>query len=130
MEITLLKRVEWAVDDRKFALTIGKSEAVLHTPHETTLTLTLAEWHKLTDALVQLGLGRPKASSTRPKSIGETPPNAGTPWSETLDDGLAALWNEGQKVRTLADLFGRTPGAITSRLVRIGLVENKSAASG
>lgn len=122
MDITLLKRVEWTVEDRHFILTRSTNDAILQSPDGMTITLTLAEWHRLADALTRLGLSKLRA----PESRADLPTSAGLPWSIALDDQLTSLWNEGQTVRALADLFGRTPGAITSRLVRIGLVEQRS----
>jgi hypothetical protein len=48
--------------------------------------------------------------------------NAGTPWSREEDDRLARKFDEGAKVSSLASIHRRTPGAITSRLVKLGRI--------
>lgn len=49
-------------------------------------------------------------------------PNAGKLWSKADDDRLLALYRTGQRdLQSLADQFGRKPGAIRSRLGRLGL---------
>lgn len=49
-------------------------------------------------------------------------PNIGKPWSGTDDDKLLALYRAGQKDHeALAGEFGRQPGAIRSRLAKLGL---------
>ncbi|MGC5541117.1 hypothetical protein OH733_17975 [Streptomyces griseus] len=49
-------------------------------------------------------------------------PNVGKLWSKADDKKLLALYRAGQKdYEVLADQFGRKPGAIRSRLGRLGL---------
>lgn len=49
-------------------------------------------------------------------------PNAYRPWSNTDDDRLRELFNEGHKTAAMATRFGRQPGAVRSRLLKLGLV--------
>lgn len=48
------------------------------------------------------------------------PENTGKPWTEELDQELCRLFDEGMKKKDLCAHFGRTPGAIESRLQRLG----------
>ena len=48
--------------------------------------------------------------------------NAGEPWSSEADERLAALFRGGTSTVQLMKEFGRTGGAITSRIKRLGLV--------
>ena len=48
------------------------------------------------------------------------PENNGKPWTEELDDELSRLFDGGMKKKDLCTHFGRTPGAIESRLERLG----------
>lgn len=50
-------------------------------------------------------------------------PNAYRPWSREDDDKLTLMFREGTKVSALVKEFGRQKGSISSRLVRLGLVE-------
>ena len=48
-------------------------------------------------------------------------PNAYTPWTENDDAELLSLWGEGATVDELAEHFQRKPGAIHSRIKKLGL---------
>lgn len=48
-------------------------------------------------------------------------PNAYTPWTDNNDEELLSLWGEGATVEELAEHFRRKPGAIHSRLKKLGL---------
>ena len=48
------------------------------------------------------------------------PENTGKPWTEELDQELCRLFDEGMKKKDLCAHFARTPGAIESRLQRLG----------
>ncbi len=54
----------------------------------------------------------------------ETFPNAGRPWSTDDDALLTALFTEDTSMKALVKKFGRKTGAITARLVKLGLVED------
>jgi hypothetical protein len=53
----------------------------------------------------------------------ETPANVGNSWTEVEDQQLAAAFDAGDPVAKLARDHQRTPGAITSRLIRIGRLQ-------
>lgn len=48
-------------------------------------------------------------------------PNAYSPWTNNDDAELLALWGEGATVEELAEHFQRKPGAIVSRIKKLGL---------
>lgn len=50
-------------------------------------------------------------------------PNAYTPWTEDDDMELTQMWCEGATTNELAAHFQRKPGAITSRIKKLELVE-------
>ena len=50
------------------------------------------------------------------------PSHAGKPWSEEEDQELIAEFDAGIKVAVIASNHGRTEGAISSRLVKLGKV--------
>lgn len=58
----------------------------------------------------------------------ETYPNAGRPWSEDDDERLKELYADGATTKVLCKEFGRKSGAIRSRLVKLGLLEDEWAA--
>jgi hypothetical protein len=51
------------------------------------------------------------------------PRNAGLPWTAELRAEAAAKFEQGRSVDELAKSFERTPGAITSELVKQGLID-------
>ena len=51
------------------------------------------------------------------------PRNAGLPWTTELREEAAAKFKKGSSVDELAESFERTSGAITSELVRQGLID-------
>ncbi len=57
--------------------------------------------------------------------IRKTHPNAYQPWEPEQDEELKKLFSAGTSANDIAKTFGRKPGAIRSRLVRIGLVEHR-----
>ncbi|MBT4129858.1 MAG: hypothetical protein HOL17_01385 [Gammaproteobacteria bacterium] len=48
--------------------------------------------------------------------------NAGKPWTEELEQKLEQKFNKGDSVKELSIIFGRTEGAIKSRLHKMGLM--------
>lgn len=48
-------------------------------------------------------------------------PNAYTPWNDADDAELTALWSGGASLEELSQHFQRKPGAISSRLKKLGL---------
>ncbi len=54
--------------------------------------------------------------------------NAGQAWSGDEDNALLQAYDTGTPIRALAEQHGRTQGAITARLVRLGRVKDRSEA--
>lgn len=52
--------------------------------------------------------------------------NQGQPWLEKDDEMLKKMFCEGTSVKELCEFFQRTKGGINARLVRLGLIENRS----
>jgi hypothetical protein len=50
-------------------------------------------------------------------------PNYLKPWKEEDDQELEKLWREGVSVNDIAVMFMRNPGAIKSRIEKLGLAE-------
>ena len=50
-------------------------------------------------------------------------PNAYNPWDEEDDSKLISLWGEGATIEEIASYFQRKPGAILSRIKKLGLEE-------
>ena len=57
-----------------------------------------------------------------PKSA---PANAGKPWDSEDDKTLCQLFDRGTAQKDLCDYFKRSAGSITSRLVKLGKIENR-----
>lgn len=57
------------------------------------------------------------------------PTSAGVRWTEEEDVRLCTEFDAGTAVREIARKHGRTPGAITSRLVKLGRLEASEVVS-
>jgi hypothetical protein len=55
----------------------------------------------------------------------DAPPNAGKPWTAEEERVLIRAFNAGSSSADLAKTHQRTPGAIESRLEKLGLIEKK-----
>lgn len=67
------------------------------------------------------------AATTKPPAT--KPANAGKAWTEDESQRLAAAFNAGASVADLVKVHQRTTGAITSRLVKLGLMQPAEDAS-
>lgn len=72
--------------------------------------------------LAVLQLEKAEKAKKREKSL---PENAGKPWTPEADKELIQLFEEGRNKRDICEIFKRTDGAITSRLVRLGIIQNR-----
>ena len=52
------------------------------------------------------------------------PENAGKPWSKDEEDRLKELYNSGLSKKDIAKELGRTIGSISSRLNKLGLIND------
>jgi hypothetical protein len=55
----------------------------------------------------------------------ELPENAGKPWTTEDDEKLKQYFLSGISRKEICTAFGRTSGSITSRLVRLGMIEQR-----
>ncbi len=53
------------------------------------------------------------------------PENAGKPWTQEADDKLIRMFEQGLSNRDICNEFKRTEGAIASRLVRLGKIQER-----
>lgn len=63
------------------------------------------------------------ASGGRFEKLREKHPNAYRPWDKAQDEKLRELFAEGVSTADCVKIFGRKSGAIRSRLIKLGLVE-------
>jgi DNA helicase II / ATP-dependent DNA helicase PcrA len=84
------------------------------------------------------GKGRAKARAVKDRATADrnreiknridgAPPRQGVAWGASEDDKLRSGFLAGQKIAALAGAHQRTPGAIRSRLVKLGLIEREEA---
>lgn len=66
--------------------------------------------------------------STKQKKNAKSPDNAGKSWSEAEDSKLLSEFDSGKPVKEIAGNHSRTLGAITSRLVRLGRIQERNDA--
>jgi hypothetical protein len=71
-------------------------------------------------------LDKPKRARA-PRPVDPNKPRAGGPWSAEEEDRLSAAYTTHKPVPEIAADHGRTPGAITARLVKLGLIEDHPA---
>ncbi|MCD8352795.1 MAG: hypothetical protein LUC47_00530 [Clostridiales bacterium] len=55
----------------------------------------------------------------------DLPANAGQPWTEEADNALRDMFLRGCTNREIQNYFQRTEGAISARLVKLGLIANR-----
>jgi hypothetical protein len=55
----------------------------------------------------------------------QQPSNAGKPWSSQDDQQLASAFQAGATIQRLAIELRRTPGAVTARLVQLGMIDDR-----
>jgi hypothetical protein len=85
-------------------------------------------------ALVALGGGMPAVpkvhTSSKPQkpAKGKRPERMGEGWDRAQDDELRFLFTQRRPVQAIAAELGRSRGAITARLLRLGLVNERSGA--
>ncbi len=68
---------------------------------------------------------KPAKAGEKLAAIREKHPNAYMPWSDEDDEALTAGFENDTTINALAKEFGRKPGAIRSRLVKLGLIEEE-----
>ncbi len=58
-------------------------------------------------------------------AVREKFPNAYRPWTAEHDGELAQRFEKGEKLKDIAKVFGRQPGSIHARLLKLGLIEEE-----
>jgi hypothetical protein len=79
----------------------------------------MAQWRDVQIALNEV-IG--PAPFPRSRGDGSSQPNQGQPWTAESDAELRSLWQRKLTIRAIAEHFGRSRGAITARLARLGIV--------
>lgn len=122
--------MEWSVADRRFRFETGRSRSDLVLPDGEIIGLSNVEWAAVADAIrVMVKKGARRQSPLKPVSEKERGPSTGARWTEGHDAMLVHMWNDGNA--TIGDLMkalDRNEGAITSRLVRLGIVASRDEA--
>lgn len=94
----------------------------------------LPEKHVCHEAAVKRALSMAASALGQVGQLGkrrtQLPENAGKPWGLVEDQDLLERFRQGVNIDTLAKTHGRTRGAIASRLVRLGEVEDKAILEG
>lgn len=124
---TLRRGTRWSPDEEAQLLEswrAGTSISELAESHKRTKTA-------VTRRLCKLGVDELPDSPTNASPTPFEPhqgPRNGEPWTPSEDDYLLASWRSGIPIRDIANAHGRTEGAITSRLPRIGVIEERDGA--
>ena len=128
--IELEEQLQFTLDNRKFVLrsssSDGRAIVELETPHGA-LELSRAEWLAVHQVLGRLlaPLDVPPQRPSSPAKRTNAPPRQGQTWAAEEDVGLLDAWNAGALLSDLADRHGRSPGALTSRLVSLGVAKDR-----
>ncbi len=64
-----------------------------------------------------------RENAHRYDNVRQKHPNAYMPWTEEADERLEIMYCEGSTVKELSQIFGRNPGAISSRIKKLELRE-------
>ena len=92
------------------------------------LRMPQAELSRLQENFVRaLGgsVGGAPAKRSRLETIRGKHPNAYRPWSKKEDEDLKERFLSGEPAKSISQEFGRQPGAIRSRLIKMGLIEEE-----
>ncbi|MBQ0084459.1 MAG: hypothetical protein KBS52_06840 [Clostridiales bacterium] len=77
------------------------------------------------DIIRALFLATEELKKSEKRGNRKLPDNAGKPWSNDLDNELKEMFISGKSKKEICEHFGRTAGAITTRLVRLGLIQSQ-----
>lgn len=106
----------WTVADHAFRFYLSAPTFTLDLPDGRSVALPREAWEALRDALTRV-LPAPRPG----------PANRGKPWDPATDERLVTAFGLGREVAEIATELGRTRGAVLSRLVRLGLVDEAAA---
>ncbi len=109
---------EWRAGEQNYSFEIdrGGLYATLKVPQRPDLTLPMAAWDGLIEAIKT-------SHKARARTQAELPPRAGARWSDSETADLRRAFAEGKSVVELARSHARSRAAIESHLVRLGLME-------
>ena len=65
------------------------------------------------------------ATTNHKKDDSDLPSRAGKPWEQHEDDVLIDEFNAGKSIKDMSEDHSRTKGAIQSRLVKLGLMDER-----
>jgi hypothetical protein len=116
MTTVFSKTISWRSSDGEFTLTMDTGVGELLAPDGQVTRMTIAQWRDVQTALNEL-IGPTQFPSSRASQ-----PNQGQAWTEESDAELRSLWQQKMPIRAIAEHFGRSRGAITARLARLGIV--------
>ena len=71
-------------------------------------------------AALAAGMTALEKKKERQERHSNLPGKAGKPWDAEEDKRLSDAFDEGEPIKALAEVHGRTPGAIKSRLAKLG----------
>ena len=71
--------------------------------------------------------GAPVVAATK-RVVEEGLEHAWKPWTAEEEERLAAAFGRGDSINSIAEAHRRKPGGITSRLIRLGLIERAGVA--
>lgn len=110
------ERVSWRQGDGRYTFEVeeGGLFARLTSPHGTSITLPMAAWDGLLDALTG-------ARKTRARAERGFPARSGARWYEGEAGELAAGFKAGRTIAQLARAHNRSEFAIEAQLERLGL---------
>lgn len=110
------ERVTWRQGDGRYVFEVeqGGLFAKLSSPHGSSLTLPMAAWEGLLDALAG-------ARKTRARGERGFPVRSGSRWYEGEAGELAAAFNDGRTIQQLARAHNRSEFAVEAQLDRMGL---------
>jgi len=119
MTTVFSKTISWRSSDGEFTLTMDTGVGELLAPDGQVTRMTIAQWRD-----VQIALNELIGPAPLPRSRGDdsSQPNRGQPWTAESDTELRSLWDRKLPIRAIAEHFGRSRGAITARLARLGIV--------
>lgn len=124
---------EVLVKDRQFRIfsekaeekLAGMSRGDLDTKHQAFMTRCGGRMQDTADTITglpQTSLSNPRSSRNGFAHIRAKHPNAYRPWSDADDALLHEFFKRGRATAHIAQHFGRQPGAIRARLLKLGLI--------
>jgi hypothetical protein len=112
------QQVTWETASGQFKFQLSGGIGRVTDPDGLVFELAMSDWLKLASAI---GLFGPEKTYLQNANAAK-PANAGNSWDAKQESQLAVRFENQKSMTVLAREFGRTPGAIKSRLQKLGLV--------